>query len=227
MLFKHASNSIVETSLITSCLGRTRTPLNWTHWKNGDSRSYELSIYPCSTCPTFFFQTVCFKHNSSWWCRKSQKKRLLTLFRHLASQKSWSWKCLQLIISSVSPSKSAIQYCTITLESSQCVRRDPNNYRPISVISVMGKVFERVVHVRLMNVQYLNDNSILTLFQSGFRPNHSTEDVLLCTVEDWYRSGKGSSSCIHWLEQGLWFHLPWTGLRTFSLVDNKELLLMV
>ena len=97
-----------------------------------------------------------------------------------------SWKCLQLIISSVSPSKSAIQYCTITLESSQCVRRDPNNYRPISVISVMGKVFERVVYVRLMNVQYLNDNSILTLFQSGFRPNHSTEDVLLCTVEDWY-----------------------------------------
>ena len=35
MLFKHASNSIVETSLTTSYLGRTRTPLNWTHWKNG------------------------------------------------------------------------------------------------------------------------------------------------------------------------------------------------
>ena len=44
---------------------------------------------------------------------------------------------------------------------------------------------ERVAYTRLM--AYLNDNNILTPFQSGFRPNHSTEDVLLRTTEDWRR----------------------------------------
>ena len=61
-------------------------------------------------------------------------------------------------------------------------KHNPNNYRLISVISVMGKLLERVVYVRPMT--YLNDNNILTPFQSGFQPNHSTEDVLLRTVED-------------------------------------------
>lgn len=32
---------------------------------------------------------------------------------------------------------------------------------------------------------YINDNNILTPFQSEFWPNLSTEDVLLCTTEDW------------------------------------------
>ena len=36
-------------------------------------------------------------------------------------------------------------------------------------------------------VSYIDENNILTPYQSGFRPNHSTEDVLLQPAEDWRR----------------------------------------
>ena len=49
---------------------------------------------------------------------------------------------------------------------------DLNNYRPISVISVIAKVFERIVYDKLYNV--LNNEDIISPHQSGFRSLHST-----------------------------------------------------
>ena len=48
-----------------------------------------------------------------------------------------------------------------------------NNYRPISILPTISKVFERVMYTQLYN--YFNVNNLLTEQQYGFRSKHSTE----------------------------------------------------
>ena len=45
----------------------------------------------------------------------------------------------------------------------------PKNYRPISILPSLSKIFEKVIAIRLTN--YLSKHSILTSSQYGFRPN--------------------------------------------------------
>ena len=51
------------------------------------------------------------------------------------------------------------------------------NYRPISLLSCIGKIFERVVFKYVFN--YLVENNLLYKLQSGFLPNHSTTHQLI------------------------------------------------
>ena len=57
-------------------------------------------------------------------------------------------------------------------------------YRPISVLSVIAKILEKIVFNQLCN--YLDDNKIITNQQSGFRKKHSTETSLLAATDRWY-----------------------------------------
>ena len=56
------------------------------------------------------------------------------------------------------------------------------NYRPISLLSNIGKVFEKVMYNRIWN--FLNESDILFEKQFGFRKNHSTNHALLSIVEE-------------------------------------------
>ena len=58
-----------------------------------------------------------------------------------------------------------------------------NNFRPVSVIPVLAKVFETVVHRQLY--EYFESHGLLNPAQSGFRPFHNTQDVILKTIDDW------------------------------------------
>ncbi|MCG7869883.1 MAG: hypothetical protein JAY74_26365 [Candidatus Thiodiazotropha taylori] len=53
----------------------------------------------------------------------------------------------------------------------------PNNYRPVSLLSTVGKTMERCVHKHVYN--YVIENNLITPFQSGFTRNDSTTNQLL------------------------------------------------
>ena len=56
-------------------------------------------------------------------------------------------------------------------------RKNPNNYKPISVLSTISKVFEKLGYEKVY--LYLLINNIWNLRQPGFRSLHSTVTALL------------------------------------------------
>ena len=58
------------------------------------------------------------------------------------------------------------------------------NYRPISVLPVVSRLFEKLVFNQLY--QCLNDNCFINSNQSGFRELHSTVTCLLKNTDDLY-----------------------------------------
>ena len=61
-------------------------------------------------------------------------------------------------------------------------KTDKNNYRPISVLSVFSKIFEKLMYTRLY--KYLDVHNILCSQQYGFRANHSTSHALISITEE-------------------------------------------
>ena len=56
------------------------------------------------------------------------------------------------------------------------------NYRPISLLSNLSKIFERVMHTRLYD--FLDDSNVFYELQFGFLKQYSTNHALLSIVED-------------------------------------------
>ena len=54
---------------------------------------------------------------------------------------------------------------------------DPSNFRPVSLLSNISKIQERIVFKHIYN--FLMENDLLYKYQSGFLPNHSTTYQLI------------------------------------------------
>ena len=61
---------------------------------------------------------------------------------------------------------------------------DRSNCRPISVLPVASRLFEKLVYDQLY--RYLDGNKLVCLQQSGFRSLHSVVTCLLKCTSDWY-----------------------------------------
>ena len=65
-------------------------------------------------------------------------------------------------------------------------RKDPSNYRPVSLTSVVCKLMEKVIKNHLN--MHLKDNNILANEQYGFFSGRSTETQLLTSLHQWQKS---------------------------------------
>ena len=63
-------------------------------------------------------------------------------------------------------------------------KQTSNNYRPVSLLSICGKVFERQIFNSLF--EYLEKYKLLLPHQSGFRASDSCVDQLLSIVHNIY-----------------------------------------
>ena len=61
-----------------------------------------------------------------------------------------------------------------------------NNYRPISLLPICGKMFKKIIFNNLYN--YLNGNNLITKKQPGFRPGDSTTNQLLYLVNEIHKA---------------------------------------
>ena len=57
----------------------------------------------------------------------------------------------------------------------------PNNYRPISLLSIFNRILERLMYKRLIN--FIDKYNILFNKQFGFRSGHSTDHAILCILD--------------------------------------------
>ena len=104
-----------------------------------------------------------------------------------------------------------------------------NNYRPVSLLPSVSKVFERIMYNRF--VSYLNEYKILFSYQFGFRKIHSTymalmtlmDELTKCLDNDEYIIGGFS-----WFFKGFWYSEPcYLTSKIVSLWCQKKCIVMV
>ena len=90
---------------------------------------------------------------------------------------------------------------------------DPNNYRPISLLSIFNRIFEKLVYKRLKS--FLEVNDVFYKSQYGFREKPSTQHAILDIVNKIQSNmDKGMYSC------GIFIDLK----KAFDTVDHTLLL---
>ena len=70
-------------------------------------------------------------------------------------------------------------------------KKNPRSYRPISLLSCVGKLLETMINRRLIN--HLESNNVLSPTQTGYRKHRSTEDQLAYlaqNIEDAFQEKK-------------------------------------
>ena len=60
-----------------------------------------------------------------------------------------------------------------------------SNSRPISILPVLGKIMESIVHEQIS--KYFYSNNLISYFQHAYRKSHSTATALTHMTDDWLR----------------------------------------
>ena len=69
-----------------------------------------------------------------------------------------------------------------------------SNYRPISILPTVSKIFEKLIHVRIY--QFLDENQVLYSYQFGFRKAHSTVHAIQTAIHSVTKALDTSYQCM-------------------------------
>ena len=83
---------------------------------------------------------------------------------------------------------------TPLLKKSNLEESELNNYRPISNLSFISKVIERVVAKELKS--HMEKNNLMPMYQSGYRHLHSTETALLHVTSELFEAVDSQKVCL-------------------------------
>ena len=88
------------------------------------------------------------------------------------------------------------------------------NYRPIYLLPICGKILEKIIFNNLYT--YLHTNNLITKNQSGFRPGDSTTNQLLYLVDEIHQAFDSTKSLevrtVKVWHDGLMFKLEQNGI---------------
>ena len=134
---------------------------------------------------------------------------LTSIFTTCLEQQTWPflWKRARVVAVHKKKSRTAVE-----------------NYRPISLLSVLGKIYEKIIVKRM--TAFFEDNHLLSLKQFGFRKNRSTSDLLLQLTTKWNKSlDKGLCTYVVALDIAGAFDRVWhkgiiAKLKSLGINDN-------
>lgn len=92
-------------------------------------------------------------------------------------------------------------------------RADPNNYRPVSIISNLSKILEKILYTRFLD--FLSSSGFFANHQFGFLPGSNTTAAVLQAI-DKIKSGLDEGACV----AALFFDIS----KAFDCVDHALLL---
>ena len=93
-------------------------------------------------------------------------------------------------------------------------KQEPKNYRPISLLPLVSKIFEKIVHCQTQ--EYLDTHKILYKYQSGFRTKHSTDTCLTLL----------NNEILNGIDNGLFTAMIFIDLqKAFDTIDHEIFLM--
>jgi hypothetical protein len=90
-----------------------------------------------------------------------------------------SYLCNRVIFEGVFPDR--LKYAKIISVYKKSDKNNLSNYRPISILTSLNKIFEKVVMYRRL-LKHLNKNNILSKHQIGFRANMGTDNAIFSLI---------------------------------------------
>ena len=119
-----------------------------------------------------------------------------------------------------------LKFAKITPLHKKESKLDFHNYRPISLLSVYSKLFEKLIYSRVY--AYLVKFNLISSKQFGFRSKHSCNHAIISLTEHvkkttWWWSH--CMRCIYWFRKSFWYCSSWYSLWQVECVwperENK------